>query len=474
MIAATSRFPLRSREITGGKVIAANAAGKFFMTDRGGMERLSRSDLAKSDLRFLLAHSQAATAADPLGHLSHELQIEARRTVTEPLDYLILVPTLRCDLACSYCQVSRANLDASGFDWSDETLRAVLDFIDGLDARSVKIEFQGGEPTLRPDLISAVIERCQRFDLAQFVICTNLSRLDDEIMGILARDDVFVSTSLDGDAMVHEANRTQDSKATEAFFANLRLIVDRFGPDKASALPTINPDAPPAIDALIDAYLAYGFSSIFLRPINYQGFARKRHPRSREQDQAWWAYYDAFVDRIIERNFLDRSVVLDEPYLTLCLQRMFRAGLDRHVDLRNPNPVGRDYVLIDYDGTIYPTDEARMLTRSGVVDLAIGDLWGGFDSELREMLDRHSTNYGDPACDACVYQPFCGRDLVDDLSRYGRIDMPRHETAFCRKHLHLFDRCAGMIYSNDPAVQYSLARWLGLAGDQLPALPVLT
>jgi wyosine [tRNA(Phe)-imidazoG37] synthetase (radical SAM superfamily) len=31
-----------------------------------------------------------------------------------------VIPTLRCNLACSYCQVARAPEGAPGFDWSDE------------------------------------------------------------------------------------------------------------------------------------------------------------------------------------------------------------------------------------------------------------------------------------------------------------------------------------------------------------------
>ena len=150
------------------------------------------------------------------------------------------------------------------------------------------------------------------------------------------------------------------------------------------------------------------------------------------------------------------------------MKRIFRVGVDGHVDLRNPNPIGVDYLVVDFDGCIYPTDEARMLTRSGVIDLRIGSLKDGYDTDVRRLLNSQSHTVNDPVCSNCVYQPYCGRDLIDDLSRYGRIDMPRHDTFFCQKHLHLFDLCMRLIYSEDEAVQYSLAKWLGLAGDRVP------
>jgi radical SAM protein with 4Fe4S-binding SPASM domain len=136
--------------------------------------------------------------------------------------------------------------------------------------------------------------------------------------------------------------------------------------------------------------------------------------------------------------------------------------VDQHVDLRNPNPVGVDYIVIDYDGQVYPTDEARMLSRTKVIDLSIGTLAEGWDSPQRELLNRHSTNHFDSDCSRCAYQPYCGRDVVDDLARYGSIDVPRTETAYCSRHLHLFDFIFELIYSGDERVRYSLSRWLRL------------
>ena len=107
-----------------------------------------------------------------------------------------------------------------------------------------------------------------------------------------------------------------------------------------------------------------------------------------------------------------------------------------------------------------------MLARSGVIDLAIGNVIDGWAGPKRDMLNAAATNQFDQDCQRCVYQPFCGRDVVDDLSRYGRIDMPRHETEFCRRHLHLFDLAFELIYSDEPAVRYCLAKWL-----RLPDIP---
>lgn len=435
--------------------------------------RLYNSALLDADHDFLHLHGHVLEPGDKLGHVARAYAEAQRAAVSRQLDYLILVPTLRCDLSCSYCQVSRVAATQPGYDWSEDTAEAVLHLLDTLATSQIKIEFQGGEPTLRPDLVRRVIERCARFDQREFVICTNLQRLDDDILALLDHPDVFISTSLDGSPDVHSRNRTGSAQATDRFFDNLATVVARYGPKKIAALPTIDPAAPPDIDALIDSYNRHGLESIFLRPINYQGFARKRHRDAREQGDDWRAYYERFVRRLIARNWQDRSRVLEEAYLSIALRRIFRPGTERHVDLRSPNPLGIDYIVVDHDGVVYPTDEARMLARAGVIDLAIGTVAAGWDSPARDLLNKHSSNSDDPACQTCAFQPFCGRDLVDDIARYGRIDLPRHETEFCRRHTHLFSFIFRLLYEEDEAVRYSLARWLRLPGTLAPAMDYL-
>lgn len=464
----TARFmipvALRARHLADEFVLCVQDRGRFFRTARPFLSRIATRQLSLEDEVFLAEEGHLFQADDKLGQASHLYGLAQRATQPGPLDYLILVPTLRCNLSCSYCQVSRAGVRQAGFDWSDATIEAVLALLDRLPSDQIKIEFQGGEPTLRPDLLRTVISRCARFRRREFVVCTNLQVLNDDILALFDTPELYISTSLDGDAITHQRQRTKDPQDTQNFLANLRTIIDRYGPGKLSALPTIDPITPPDIDTLIEAYASVGITSIFLRPINFQGFARKRHADAREQSESWRDYHERFVRALIARNWEDRSKVFEETYTGICLRRIFQPGADRHVDLRNPNPLGYDYVVIDYDGRVYPTDEARMLTRSGVIDLAIGDVFEGWNTPQRDLLNAHSANYEDPACQRCAYQPYCGRDLVDDLARYGRIDVPRLETEFCRRHLHIFDFLFRLIYEDDPAVRYSLSRWLRLDG----------
>lgn len=454
--------PTRTRALGADKALHVTSAGEFFATDESFLDRLLANDISIMDSEFLRATGHILLADSELATTSRRFNLAQRWTRASELDYLILVPTLRCNLSCSYCQVSRVTENALGYDWSEETHVAVLKFIDQLPTNHIKIEFQGGEPTIRPDLIRSIIQACERFERKQFVICTNLQSITSELWTLFDNDDVYLSTSLDGTVLNHTKQRTGDD--THQFIANLEAVIKRYGPHKVSALPTIDPKNPPEIEDILQTFGDFGFNSIFLRPINYQGFARKKHRYSREIDDNWREYHRSFVEKIIEVNWNDRSRVLEETYFSICLRRIFQPSADRHVDLRNPNPMAVDYLVIDHDGVIYPTDEARMLARSGIIDLSLGKVGEDWRGQKWAQMNSHSTNLFDPACARCAYQPFCGKDVVDDLARYGTIDIDRTQTAFCQRHLSIFDHVFDLIYRQDERVNYSLSRWLRMDG----------
>ncbi|WEK51071.1 MAG: His-Xaa-Ser system radical SAM maturase HxsB [Candidatus Kaistia colombiensis] len=454
-------WPLKFRDLVDGTIFADDAGG-WFKSDRGFLDRYGKDQLAPDDLSFLQSNGHAYERVGDLSHTAFAWRWASRQAVASPLAYVILVPTLRCNLSCGYCQVSRAAETARGFDWSSETLKDVLRFLDRLETDQIKIEFQGGEPTLRLDLLEAVRDFCRkRFLRSEFVVCTNLQRLGAAEWSFLEAADTFTSTSVDGDASTHERQRTVSAALTDEFFGNLAMAAERLGPHRMSALPTIDPFSPPDFMSLCETYEQLGIASIYLRPVNHQGFARRRRMRSEEM-LLWNRMHSDFIELLIRRN-AETGHFLEEYYFTHALRRVLSAGLEHHVDIRNPNLFATDYVLVDFDGKLYPTDEARMLSRIGHVDLSVGHVATGIDGERRAAMNASSMNNFDPDCIHCPYQTFCGTDLIDDVSRYGRVDVPRHDTWFCQRHMALFDKVFELVYRDDVATRLSLARWAGVA-----------
>ena len=67
----------------------------------------------------------------------------------------------------------------------------------------VKIEFQGGEPLLNFGIVKLITQEAKRINRHRhknlsFVICTNLTLMDDDKLRFLREEGITISTSLDG------------------------------------------------------------------------------------------------------------------------------------------------------------------------------------------------------------------------------------------------------------------------------------
>ena len=266
--------------------------------------------------------------------------------------------------------------------------------------------------------------------------------MNKNIIDLFSKENVFISTSLDGSSLTHQKQRTQKLKETNNFYSNLDAIIKLFGFDKVSALPTItNFDS---INDIIDEYANFGFSSIFLRPVNFQGFARKTYKKNSFDISSWQKNYLNAIKYIFTRNYKNNHKIKEFNFENN-LKRIFHAGSNSFVDLRTPNFYGRDYMVIDYDGTFYPTDESRMISRVGLIDMSIGSLKKGLNKEKIDQLNNSQFNETDPDCVHCAYQQFCGVDNIDNVSRYNTIDLPKYETFFCNTNTFYFDEIFKMI-----------------------------
>lgn len=455
-----SLFPYKTSSIDEAELVT-NDAGGFFITSKENVHKLGNKDLSSDLKAFLLEKNFGYLDKNSLEHSSFTFTKALRRLVPNKLKYIIIVPTLRCDLKCSYCQVSRADINATGFDWDDETITNFINFVEENADEELKIEFQGGEPTLRLDLVRKVIEKITQIrPLCLFVICTNLQTLSDELMNILENKNVQISTSFDGSLDLHTAHRTENKGTTNEFIINLKELIAKVGLQRVSALPTIsNFDK---IEEVINGYKEIGMNEIFLRPVNNQGFARKKHRDSAKNIDSWIQSYLKAIDFITDYNDKNANKII-ETNLSLHLKRVFQPGNNSHVDLRSPNPAAKDYLVVDFDGAFYPTDESRMLTRIGLIDLRIGSLTTGIDLDKVSSINFVQDNMNDRTCNECSLQPFCGVYAIDKISRYQTVNHPTHETYFCQFHMAVFKKIFNLFAKKD--VKFLKNASLHLGGD---------
>ena len=437
-----SLFPITSRKIDGG-FVHTNAAGNFMIT--GSQTSVLTADICNKN--NLLENGLAYEKPNDIFDLAHDYSKFQRKSIPNQINYFIIIPTLRCNLSCSYCQVSRVNERTKGFDWNKENFEKFLNFFDTQAGSAPKIEIQGGEPTLIFDDLKNFIEQVFKMrPKAEIVLCTNLQKLPSNFIEYVKAKKIRISSSLDGALDVHNKNRHCDLNGAKKFFENLKLCIEQLDKGMVSVLPTISDYKD--IATLIQTYRELQIDEIFLRPVNYQGFARKKHQDSKSLGNSWAQAYLQSLEKIFTDNETD-TIKLKETHFSIHVKKIFSCSFNGHVDFRNPNPVASDYIVVNYDGKFYPSDEARMLSRIGVIDLAIGSLEAGVDLEKVSNINKNSKLERFEECKKCAYLPFCGIDIVDLISKHGTIDVNMHETDHCKLHIAIFDYIFSKIKNND-------------------------
>ena len=202
------------------RYVITNQAGEYVVVPRDVCLSLVRHELASSNPLYSRLRSKHFLFDSSSG-IGQALLATKVRTKTKRLENFtslhILVASLRCEHSCPYCQVSRQSEDRSTFDMNEETADKALDLIFKSPSPAIKIEFQGGEPLLNFSLIQYVVERAEAINKVekrnlQFVITTNLAVVTAEILEYCREHRVLISTSLDGPAKLHNANRPRPGK----------------------------------------------------------------------------------------------------------------------------------------------------------------------------------------------------------------------------------------------------------------------
>ena len=436
-------YPTKSRSLERSN-IHTNDAGNFVISS------ISLNELSKSENEKLnLAHvGMGKFSENDIYDLSFKYKKSARSFISNELNYFIIVPTLRCNLTCSYCQVSRAAESAKGFDWNTDQFSKFVSFFSENAGFNPKVEIQGGEPLLIFDKLKSFIDDVfHHRPNSEIVICTNLQVIPKGFWPYVKDKNIFISTSIDGNFETHNRNRNQNSNSAQQFFENLNRAKEELGNSRVSALPTVtNFDELPSI---IEAYKSLDILDVYLRPVNYQGFARKKFQLESNSADKWLNSYLSSLNYILEINRKAEVKVREENF-AIHLKRIFNHQFRSHVDFRNPNLVGHDYLVVNYDGLFFPTDEARMLHRIGVVDLSIGDLDNGISEDKVETINAASNLLNYESCRSCAYLPFCGIDIVDILSRHGTLEVEMLNTNHCKTHMGIFDFIFKKLSKNDP------------------------
>src|SRR3984893_12984411 len=110
-----------------------------------------------------------------------------------------------------------------------------------------------------------------------------------------------------------------------------------------------------------------------------------------------------------------------------------------YVDLRSPAGAGLGALIYNYDGSVFASDEGRMLAETGDNVFRLGHV--GQDSYSSLILsDRligaisSSLTQCAPECSTCVFESHCGADPVYHHATQGDALGMKRLSAFCARH----------------------------------------
>lgn len=441
-------LPFRFRRRHQGDYLCVSEAGDFIKLDRTELEGLIRAPtelplhrVFELKAKFFLASNKATGV----------MRLLASRVVTKKATLLdgpslhIIVPTLFCEHSCQYCQVSRSSSE-NRFSMSTEDIDAACLRIFESPAPTLTVEFQGGDPLLRFDLVKRAILNITETNKTEkrqlrFVVASTLHQLTEQMCEFFKEFDVKLSTSLDGPEWLHNKNRPKKERNSYALTIKgldmaRRLIAD----DAVSALTTITRASLAHPHEIVDEYAERDLGDIFLRSLSNYGFARRRNAGFGYTWKEFADFYRMAFDHIETLNH--SGVAIREVGATLLLRKILSPHDPGYVDLQSPTGAGLAALVYNYDGYIYPSDEARMLAETGDTSLRLGRITESLKNALNTSTQRNlieaSINWFNPVCSRCVNLPYCGPDPVAAYNQLGTMMAPVTLTDHCVRHTWLF------------------------------------
>lgn len=464
-------LPFRFTPLDSNRYVVTNDVGEYIVLTRDELQSFARRELSVSThlyrelkSRHLLFDDDSTVALDLLA-LKY-------RTRAEPIAELtglhIFVVTLRCDHSCHYCQVSRVTEDRARYDMPRDHAEKALSIVFGSPSPTIKIEFQGGESLLNFALIRYIVERAEELNRdrgkdLQFVIASNLTHLDDEVLEFCKRHQVYFSTSLDGPEDLHNANRPlRGGNSYRSAVEGIQRVRQTLGPNFVSALMTTTPATLSRVREVIDEYVRQGFTSIFLRSLSPYGFAVRTSLVRRYRVDEWIEFFKTGLSYVLEMN--RRGIPLREELTSILLQKMFAPAGASYVDLQSPAGLGIGALVYNYDGRVYASDEGRMLAEMGDHSLCLGHVDNDtFTSLMRSepllaVLDETLLESA-PMCSDCAFLPYCGADPA--FHRATQQDDVGHKafSAFCKKQMAIVRHLISVI-EDDAAARRTIMGWL--------------
>ena len=371
----------------------------------------------------------------------------------------IVIPTTRCTLECPYCfaEPQKITDDPNIYDMDEETAKKTIRYIMNSPCRANTIEFTGGEPTARFDLVKLMVEYAEELNREykkdlRFSIVTNLSMMNEEIADFLIQHNVGICTSLDGPEEVNDKNRVIAGAKGKKIgtFKSVKYWIERINQKfkekginkKVNALMTITRYSFDYYKEILDLYAQLGIYHVDIRAMMYIGNATVDANNPNEYNyEEFKEFYKNCLNYIDELQ--KQGIPMEDRMSELYKKKIYENKPTYHVDFESPWGAGTGSLTYSPQGDIYACHESI-----GKEEFKLGSIHQHSWRDLFNTKELSSTVLtsmleSNPLCDRCVYKPYCGTSPIENLFSQKKFHfnpyntMKHHETIFhCEKNFN--------------------------------------
>lgn len=381
----------------------------------------------------------------------------------------IFVVGLACPLSCTYCQVDAGMTRASSVMNEETATKAVLFALQSPGA-FLQIEFQGGEPLSNFSIVKYIIklflEKAGEYGKqVSFSLVTSLFGMTIEKLIFLDEHGVSLAVSLDGPEFIHNGNRPAASGNN---FKNLNFWVNEIQKTSLSNetgfLLTATRSSLENYEEIINTYIQYGADFIVFRPLAFLGRARQNWDQIGYTPSEFGVAYSRVLNMLINKSIFE-GINLIEKQAAMFSRKIFSKGQTNHTEYRSPCGAGIGQIVYDWDGNIYPCDEARMIAVTGNQIFKLGNVathsyYDCLSSSIIESMCIASCMQSNDPCSTCVFLPLCGLCPVYNYSTYNSLTVDNARKDYlCNIKKEIFNAYFSVLFSNDRKKIHCLREW---------------
>jgi len=342
-------------------------------------------------------------------------EIPVQRVERTALNTVVLNVNTGCNLSCTYCYKEDLAKPSAGKRMGVDTAEASVEMLlkESPDEPCYTVVFFGGEPLSNRPLIEHMVDYCERRfgelgKRVEFVMTTNATLLNEEIVDWLNAHRFGLSISIDGPQAVHDRNRiTIGGQGTyQAVRRKVDMLLSRYTSRPVGARVTLTRGTTEVETIWHHLINELGFAEVGFAPVT-SGSLSAFNLTSEEVAQVF-ANFKALGRRYLEAALADRNIGFSNLHQLLT---------DLHQGHKKSLPCGAGLKMlaVDHQGELnlcHRFTGSSLPTFGNVHDGLKQAELNGF---LSQRLDRAGTG-----CDDCRIRNLCsGGCYHESYVRYG-------------------------------------------------------